>query len=205
MPSKTKYPARPLESRGRQLFIRAAYPPRYNFAVENHNSVTIHHKRTMRGGRLLLFRSVVVVVWIIAMAFAVLALLKSVFVIGTVICGVSYIGLSLYNVYVYFDNRSLLNATRLLRAKVVGPDGHDSEWVSVPIASRSANERLAAVDQTALDQVRKEYSGTDTAEIDCLVYTGRYADVYPAFPKELLLHLIAFTVALALGIFLAIL
>ena len=205
MPSQKKYAVPPPDVSGFRIFIRAAYPARYNFAVENYNAVSVHQKRTMRGGRLLLFRSVVAVAWIVSMAFALLALVKGTFVIGTIILSVVYIGLSLYNIYVFFDNRNVLNSTRLLRAKVAGPSGVDYEWVSVPIESRSANERLAAVDQTALDAVRREYTGTDKIEVDCMVYTKRYADSYPSFPKEVLLHILAYLVTVVIGIMLAVL
>jgi hypothetical protein len=203
MISQAKYAVPPTETSGFRVFVRTAYPARYNFAVENYNSVSVKHKATMRGGRLLLFRSIVAVVWIISMVFALLALLKSAFVIGTCLFSFLYIALSIYNLYVFFDNRDLLNSRRLLRAKIAGPNGLDYEWVSVPLDSRSANERLAAVDQLALDNVRKEYAGSSTSEIDCMVYTKRYADTYPTFPKELLLHLVAFFVAIIIGIILA--
>jgi hypothetical protein len=204
MSSKTKYAVPPPDTSGIRIFIRAAYPARYNFAVENYNAVSVKHKLTMRGGRLLLFRSVVAVVWIIALVFAILAAVSKTFVIGPICFGVLYIGLSLYNAYVYFDNRDLLNSTRLLRAKVAGPSGQDYEWVSVPIESRSANERLAAVDQSALDAVRREFTGSDKSEIECMVYTRRYADSYPSFPKELLIHIIAYVVVIGIGTVLSI-
>jgi hypothetical protein len=203
MISQAKYAVPPTETSGFRVFVRTAYPARYNFAVENYNSVSVKHKATMRGGRVLFFRSIVAVVWIISMVFALLALLKSAFVIGTCLFSFLYIALSIYNLYVFFDNRDLLNSRRLLRAKIAGPNGLDYEWVSVPLDSRSANERLAAVDQLALDNVRKEYAGSSTSEIDCMVYTKRYADTYPTFPKELLLHLVAFFVAIIIGIILA--
>jgi len=203
MISQAKYAVPPAETSGFRVFVRTAYPARYNFAVENYNTVSVKHKATMRGGRLLLFRSIVAVVWIISMVFALLSLLKSTFVIGTCLFSFLYIALSIYNLYVFFDNRDLLNSRRLLRAKIAGPNGLDYEWVSVPLDSRSANERLAAVDQLALDNLRKEYAGSSTSEIDCMVYTKRYADTYPTFPKELLLHLVAFFVAIIIGIIMA--
>ncbi len=203
MISQAKYAVPPTETRGFRVFVRTAYPARYNFAVANYNTVSVTHKSTMRGGRLLLFRSVVAVVWIIAMVFAILALIQSTFIIGTCLFSLLYIILSIYNLYVFFSNGDLLNSRRLLRAKIAGPNGLDYEWVSVPLDSRSANERLAAVDQLALDNVRKEYVESSTSEIDCMVYTKRYADTYPTFPKELLLHLVAFFVAIIIGIILA--
>ena len=199
MPPSSKYAVAPPLEVGFQLFVRAAYPPRYNFAVENYNAVSTAHKTTMRGGRLLLFRSVVAVSWIVAMVFAVLAALRSTFVAPTIIISLLYIALSFYNIYVYMQNRSLLNATRLLRAKVAGPTGADFEWVSVPLDSRNANERLSVVDQSALDNVRREFAGNKQTELDCLVYTRRYADSYTAFPKEALLHVAAFLVAIIVG------
>jgi len=200
MISQTKYAVTPAETSGFRVFVRTAYPARYNFAVANYNTVSVTHKSTMRGGRLLLFRSIVAVVWIIAMVFAILALIQSTFVIGTCLVSFLYIVLSIYNLYVFFSNGDLLNSRRLLRAKIAGPNGLDYEWVSVPLDSRSANERLAAVDQLALDNVRKEYAGSSTSEIDCMVYTKRYADRYPAFPKELFIHLFGFIGSIVVAI-----
>ncbi|UJR33334.1 hypothetical protein I4U23_020783 [Adineta vaga] len=200
MPPQTKYAEPPVEVKGLQVFVRTAYPARYNFAVKNYNAVSVNQKATMRGGRLLLFRSIVAVVWIIAMVFAFLALIKAVFVIGTIILSLLYLALTLYNVYIYLSNRSLLNATRLLPAKVAGPNGRYYEWVSVPNDARSANERLSAVDQSAIDSVRKEYVGSNQSETMCMVYTPRYADIYTTFPKELLIHLVAFLLAITIGI-----
>jgi hypothetical protein len=189
---------------GFRIFVRSSYTARYNFAVANYNSVSVKPKSFMRDGFVLLYRSVVAVVWIISMAFAVLALFKGTLAIGAIVLSLLYILLTLYNAYVFFDNRNLLNSPRLLQAKVAGPNGLDYEWVSVPLDSRSANERLAAVDQSALDNVRREYAGNAKNGIDCMVYTSRYADTYPSFPKELLLHLLAFLVAIGLSIVMAI-
>jgi hypothetical protein len=166
--------------------------------VANYNAVSTTKKLEMRDAFVLLYRSVVAVVWIIAVVFAVLSRFSYIFFFGTLILSVFYIGLSIYNAYVVVENRNLLNATRLLRAKVAGPNGLDHEWVSVPVNSASANERLAAVEQSALDNVRKEFA--DKNEIECLVYTKRYADTYPVFPKELLIHLIGFAIAIFIGI-----
>lgn len=199
MPASKKYAQPPPEPTGFQIFIRVAYATRYNFAVANYNAVATNQKKSMFGDLFLLYRSVVAVVWIVAMAFAALALFKAEFVTGAVIPSVIYLAISIYNLYVYIDNRSLLHATRLLRAKVAGPSGLDCEWVSVPLDSRSANERLAAVEQAAIDRVRQEYAGSNVGEVECMVYTSRYADQYPSFPKEALLHILAFLVAIAFG------
>ncbi|CAF0787248.1 unnamed protein product [Rotaria sp. Silwood1] len=200
MPPQTKYAVPPVEATGFSIFVRTSYAARYNFAVANYNSVSTAHKLSMFGNRLLLFRSVVAVIWIVSMAFAVLTLIKAGLIGVTIVLSLIYIIISIYNIYVFFTNGNLLYSTRLLRAKVSGPGGHDYEWVSVPLDSRSANERLASVEQSALDNVRREFGGNNTAEIDCMVYTKRYADMYPAFPKELILHLIAFLVAITVGI-----
>jgi hypothetical protein len=200
MSSQEKNVVPPAVGSGFRIFIRSSYTARYNFAVANYNAVCKTPKALMRDAYVLLYRSVVAVVWIVSMAFALLGILSFIFFIGTLILSLLYIALSLYNAYVFLANRDLLNATRLLRAKVAGPNGLDCEWVAVPIDSRSANERLAAVEQSALDNVRKEFAGNPESEINCLVYTKRYADIYPAFPKELLIHLIGFVIALVLGI-----
>ncbi|CAF5065657.1 unnamed protein product, partial [Rotaria magnacalcarata] len=203
MSTAKKYAVPPAEPTGFRIFVRAAYSSRYNFAVQNYNAVSANRKLSMFGNRFLLFRSIVAVVWITSMVFAVLALLKAAFVAFTIVFGLIYIAISAYNIYVFIENRSLLNATRLLRAKVAGPTGIDCEWIAVPLDSRSANERLAAVEQAALDNVRREYAGNNVTEIDCLVYTKRYADTFPSFPKEVLLHFLAFVIAIAVGIILA--
>ena len=199
MPPSNKYAVAPPEEQGFRIFVRNAYSARYNFAVNNYNAVSARQKKTMFAGWFILYRSVVAVFWIIAMSLGVLALVYAPFVAGTVIAGVIYIGIAIYNLYVYLDNRSLVNGTRLLKAKVAGPSGLDYEWVSVPLDSRSANERLAVVEQSALDNVRREFAGAGQSEIDCLVFTRRYADLYPSFPKELLLHILAFAVAIGVG------
>lgn len=198
MSSQTKHAVPPPDTTGFSIFIRASYTSRYNFAVANYNDVSTTKKLVMRDAFVLLYRSVVAVVWIVAIAFAVLSYFSFMFFFGTIALSVLYILLSLYNAYVVFENRNLLNATRLLRAKVAGPNGLDCEWVSVPLDSASANERLAAVEQSALDNVRKEFAGKN--EIECLVYTNRYADNYPSFPKELLIHLFGFVLAVGIGI-----
>lgn len=203
MPSSKKYAVAPPEEQGFRIFVRHAYPVRYNFAVDNYNAVSARHKRRMFGGFVILYRSVTAACWITAMVFGVLALLYGKLVIADVIISAIYLAISIYNFYVYMDNRSLVIGTRLLRAKAAGPSGLNHEWVSVPLDSRSANERLANVDQMALDSVRREFAGQGQGEIDCLVYTQRYADTYASFPKEVLLHMLAFLVALALGIGLA--
>lgn len=202
MSSQEKSVVPPAVGSGFRIFVRTSYTTRYNFAVANYNAVSKTPKALMRDAYVLLYRSVVAVVWIVSMAFALLSkfILRSIFFSGTLILSLLYIALSLYNAYVFLANRDLLNVTRLLRAKVAGPNGLDCEWVAVPIDSRSANERLAAVEQSALDNVRKEFAGNPESEINCLVYTKRYADIYPAFPKELLIHLIGFVIALVLGI-----
>jgi hypothetical protein len=185
------------------IFVLAAYTTDYNFAVANYNDVSEQQKKSMVGGKTLLYRSIVAVAWIISAACALLALLKSTFFIGSIVIGIIYIGLSVYNIYVYMNNRSLVRGTRILKAKVAGPSGLQYEWVSVPIASRSSNERLAAVEQAALDDVRKAYTGSNQTEVKCLVYTQRYADTYPSFPKEVLLHILAFLLAIIVGSILA--
>lgn len=200
MPASQKHAVAPAEEQGFRLFVSYAYPNRYNFAVDNYNEASNRQKRRMFGGFLVLYRSVVSVLWIISSTLGVLALISGKFVIGTVLISVLYLGISFYNLYVFIDNRSLVNGTRLLLAKTAGPTGADHEWVSVPLDSRSASERLSAVDQTVLDSVRREYAGQGQQAIDCLVYTRRYADSYPSFPKEILLHIIVFLVSMTVGI-----
>jgi len=200
MSSKTKHAVPPPDITGFSIFVRASYSSKYNFAVANYNDVSTTKKLLMRDAFVFLYRSVVAVAWIITMAFAVLSVFSFMFFFGTLALSIFYIALSFYNAYVVLENRNLLNATRLLRAKVAGPDGFDHEWVSVPLDSASANERLAAVEQSALDNVRKEFSGKNDSEIECLVYTNRYADKYPGFPKELLIHLIGFVISIFIGI-----
>ena len=203
MSAARKYAVAPPEEEGFRLFVRHAYPVRYNFAVDNYNNISARQKKRMFGGFVVLYRSVVSVMWIIASAFGVLALFRASFVIGTVLIGLIYEAISFYNFYVFIDNRSLVSGARFLHAKAAGPTGLDHEWVSVPLDSRSANERLAAVDQSALDSVRREFAGQGQPAIDCLVYTRRYADSYPSFPKEILLHIVAFIVSMGVGIALA--
>ena len=203
MSLQRKYAVPPSKENGLGIFVRTAYPTRYNFAVTNYNNVSIKHKSTMFGGRLLLFRSIVAVVWIISVVFALLSFIKREFVVGTVILGLLYIVISIYNMYVFCGNGNLLNSSRFLRARVAGPSGLDYEWVSVPLDSRSANERLASVEQAALDNIRREFMGSSSNEINCMVYTKRYAESYPKFPKELLLHLFLFIVVIVVGIVVA--
>jgi len=200
MPSQAKYAVPPSDTSGFRIFVRASYSAKYNFAVANYNAVSKKRKLVMRDAFVLLYRSVVAVAWIISIGCAVLGRFYYPFLGGTLVLSILYILLSLYNAYVFFDNRDLLNATRLLRAKVAGPNGLDYEWVSVPLDSRSANERLAAVEQSAIDNVRKEFAGNNENEIDCMVYTKRYADRYPGLPIELFIHLFGFLGAIALGI-----
>jgi hypothetical protein len=202
MPSQSTRPSPPKDA-GTRIFIAAAYPARYNFAVANYNLVSTVHKRCMRGGRLLLFRSVVAVCWIISMAFALLALIRAPFIVPTVLICVFYLVLSAYNLYVFVSNGSLMKSSRFLRAKAAGPAGLDHEWVMVPLESRSANERLSMIEQSTLDDIRREFAGNRTPEIDCFVYTSRYANNYPTFPKEMLLHFFAFLCALTAGSILA--
>ena len=205
MPASTKHPTPPPETTGFSIFIRASYTTKYNFAVANYNAVSTTEKIVMRDFFVLLYRSVVAVAWIVAMGCAVLTVITDSFFGGTIGVSVIYIALSIYNFYVFFRNRDLLNATRLLRAKVAGPDGLSCEWVSVPVDSASANERLSTVEQTAIDNVRKEFAGQAVREVDCLVYTNRYAKIYPTLPKELLIHFAGFLIATALGIALMVL
>jgi hypothetical protein len=200
MPPKAKHAVAPSDTSGFRIFVRSSYTARYNFAVSNYNDVSKTRKGFMRDAFVLLYRSVVAGVWIVSMTFAVLSMFGYLFFFGTLILSILYIALTLYNAYIYFDNRDLLNSSRLLRAKVAGPDGLDYEWVFVPLNSRSANERLAAVDQLALDNIRKEFAQSNENEIECMVYTTRYADRYPALPKELLIHLFGFFASIAVGI-----
>ena len=85
MTLETNYPT-PSKDGGFRIFVRAAYPTKYNFAVANYNEVSTIHKSSMRGRRLLLFRSIVAVVWIISMIFAILAVLQAGFIIITILC-----------------------------------------------------------------------------------------------------------------------
>jgi hypothetical protein len=200
MPSQVKHAAPPSNTSGFRVFVRASYTNKYNFAVANYNDVSTTRKSVMRDVFVLLYRSVVAVVWIVAMALAILGRFYFAFFFGALALSVLYIALSFYNLYVFFDNRDLLNSKRLLRAKFAGPNGLDYEWVFVPLDSRSANERLSAVEQSALDNIRKEFANSNQSEIECMVYTKRYADVYPSFPKELILHLLGFLGAIVTGI-----
>jgi len=200
MPSRVKHAVPPPDTSGFRIFVRSSYTAKYNFAVANYNDVSKRRKAVMRDFFIFLYRSVVAVFWGISIAFAILCIFNFSFLFGTLVLSGLYIALSLYNLYIYFDNRDLLNSLRLLPAKYAGPDGLDYEWVFLPLNSSSANERLAAVDQSALDNIRKEYAQSSENEIECMVYTKRYADRYPAFPKELLIHLFAFIGSIVLAI-----
>ena len=104
MSLQRKYLVPPPKETGFRVFVLVAYPTRYNFAVANYNNVSIKHKSTMFGGRLLLFRSIVAVVWIISVVFALLSFIEKEFVVGTVILGLIYIVISIYNLYVFCKN-----------------------------------------------------------------------------------------------------
>ncbi|CAF1220394.1 unnamed protein product [Adineta ricciae] len=192
MTFQTNYPTAPRQDAGFRIFARSAYPAKYNFAVDNYNYVCSIHKLNMRGGHLFLFRSVVTIVWAISLLFAFLSLFKSIFMVVTVICSLFYIVFSIYNSYVFFRNRDLLNATRLLAAKVPALNGADHEWVSIPLKSGHINSRLADIDQSSFIRLQEEYLGGNQPEVPCMIYTKTYAETYPTFPKELLLHCFAF-------------
>jgi cell division protein FtsL len=200
MAPSVKHATAPSDTSGFRVFVRASYTTKYNFAVSNYNDVSAPRKAYMRDGFIFLYRSVTAVVWIAAIVCAILAYFTSIFFFITLVLSAIYLLLSAYNAYVYFDNRNLLNSPRLLRAKYAGPDGLDHEWVSVPLNSRSANERLSAVEQSALDEIRREFTGSDKNEIECMVYTKRYEDMYASLPKELVLHIIGFFGAVILGL-----
>ncbi|CAF4721585.1 unnamed protein product, partial [Rotaria sp. Silwood2] len=76
MPPQTKYAVPPIETTGFSVFVRTAYAARYNFAVANYNAVSTTQKLSMFGNRLLLFRAIVAVVWIISITFAILTIIK---------------------------------------------------------------------------------------------------------------------------------
>ena len=192
MTFQTNYPTAPRQDEGFRIFVRSAYPAMYNFAVDNYNYVCAIHKLNMRGGHLLLFRSVITIVWIVSLLFAFLSLFKSIFMVVTVICSLFYIALSIYNIYVFFRNRDLLNATRLLAAKVPALNGADHEWISIPLKAGPTNSRLADINQSSFTRLQEEYLGGNQSEVTCMIYTKTYAETYPTFPKELLLHCFAF-------------
>ena len=192
MTFQTNYPTAPRQDAGFRSFARSAYPTKYNFAVDNYNYVCSIHKLSMRGGHLLLFRSVITIVWTISLLFAFLSLFKSILMVVTVICSLFYIVFSIYNSYVFFRNRDLLNATRLLAAKVPTLNGADHEWVSIPLKAGRMNSRLADIDQSSFTRLQEEYLGGNQPEVTCMIYTKTYAETYPTFPKELLVHCFAF-------------
>ena len=98
-----------------------------------------------------------------------------------------------------------MNATRLLPVKVPELNGADYEWIKVPLHSLGVTGRLADVDQSSLDRLRQEFMGNKQSEIACMIYTKRYADIYPSFPKEVILHIIAFILAVIVGTIMALL
>ncbi|UJR13869.1 hypothetical protein I4U23_000877 [Adineta vaga] len=201
MSFQANYPIPPVASNGAgfRIFVRSAYSAKYNFAVANYNYVSSTHKLNMRGGHLLLFRSIVVIVWIITMIFAILSLIKSIFIIFTIIFSLFYIVLSIYNSYVFFRNRNLLNATRLLPIKIFTLNGFDFEWIKVPLNSATVTDRMKDIDSSSLDRLRQEFVGNDQKEIICMTYTKQYADTYSTYPKELLLHFVAFLFTIIFG------
>jgi len=204
--------AGPALDTGIKVQIRNTYPARYNFAVKQYHSnadANEPKKKEMRGGHFLLYRSVMILAWLIALgAGGISSILKPLIenssrwkpflTLNIVICLI-YIIISIYNIVIFRRNGSLFNRRMILNNSIT----KSNMYVTIPIHTFITQTRALASEQedvaAGLQNVENQVN-----EIEVMYYKEYYVRTYTYFPRSIIKHIIFFVLAMAEGIVLTI-
>ncbi|CAF3929186.1 unnamed protein product [Rotaria sp. Silwood1] len=204
--------AGPSRDTGISVQIRNTYPARYNFAVKQYRAnadANNPKKKEMRGGHFLLYRSVIVLAWLIALgAGGISSILKPLiensskwkpFLALNIFICLFYIIISIYNIVIFKRNGSLFNRRMI----------HDNSiskinmYVTIPIHTFVTQTQALASEQedvvAGLQNVQNQVN-----EIQVMYYKEYYVRTYTYFPRSIIKHIIFFVIAMAEGIVLTI-
>jgi hypothetical protein len=191
----------PARDTGVTVTIRNTYPDRYNFAVRQYNSIPdagIPRKKQMRGGHFFMYRCIVILAILIAVSAAGVSVQIKPFVALNIGLSLIYIILSIYNIIIFKRNGNLFSDRMI----------HDNSFTrcnnyyTIPIhTSISESNVLANQHENIIAGLRNTYN--HLSEIQIMVYHGDYVRRYTYFPRNIVKHLIIFSLVMLLGILLA--
>ncbi|CAF1093498.1 unnamed protein product [Didymodactylos carnosus] len=190
---------------GITAWVRKTYLAKYNFCAKNRNHFLCDEgkKKMMRGGHLLLYRPVILVLAIASIVSCILSRNTKGYVAVTIIISLIYLLLSIYNLYIGGKNGSLLDSIHMLRVRSRDLPGSINEFFKIPIHGRIQDQRLVGIvneHNTIIAQLQAE--STHSSEIDIMVYEKAY-ELYLNYKMECIFHLILFLILLITGIALA--
>ena len=186
---------------GRLAWVRNTYAAKHNFAVRNYHSVdgSVTKKR-MRGGRFFLFRYVILFVLALCFVCSIMSKGNKGLVTVPILLAILYTGLSIYNIYVYCRNGSLLH-DRMYPVDSSVLKGSNNEFLTIPINARIKDRRIQAIVgenlQAILASAQERNETIDSVEV--MVYRHSYL-AYTRFPLEAILHMGVFWVAMSAGL-----
>ncbi|CAF3785008.1 unnamed protein product [Rotaria socialis] len=192
-----------IRATGITVTVPKNYAGRYNFAVDNYNSLPVAEKKKMRGGRFLLRRYILIAFWLLSMIFGGISAVLKPLVVVPIVVSLLYMAISIYNIVIFKKNSSVLHPTLMLHNNDLRGN---NEWYTVPIHTRIEDRAaLAAVggdDSAAMSAIREQY--TNMKEIKIMVYTERYIRLFTYFPTNtIILHIFVFVVSFMFGVVLA--
>ncbi|CAF1540282.1 unnamed protein product [Adineta ricciae] len=163
----------------------------------------------MRGGHFLMYRSVTILLLLIALAAGgISSMLKPIFedsskwkpfvALNLVICLTDII-LSIYNIIIFKRNGNLIHNRMIYKRHMQGCNEH----VKIPIHTYVTETSALASEQ---EQVAADLQNVSSHvnEVSCMYYNEYYLKRYTYFPRTIIKHIIIFLLAMAEGIVLTI-
>lgn len=187
---------------GISVTVRNTYPARYNFAVKQYNSIPddeASKKKQIRGGHFLMYRFVMVLAFLIAIATAGISVKIKAVVTVNIVISLAYIVLSIYNIVIYKQNGSLFSRRMIHDNRMT----KSNDYFKVPINTTVSQANIIASEHAnVVAGLKNTYN--HLSEIDVMVYNEYYVRTFTYFPwKKVIKHIIVFSLTMVIGIILA--
>ena len=185
---------------GRLAWVRNTYAAHYNFAVRNYHSIDGSvTKKQMRGGRFFLFRYVILLALGIGFVCGITSPGNKGLLTVPILLAILYTGLSIFNIYIYCRNGSLIHE-RMFWVKDSALPGFTNEFFKIPINARIKDRRIRAIIGENLQAVVASTQEHDETidSVKLMAYRSSYLP-YTGFPHEAIVHVILFWVVVIIG------
>jgi hypothetical protein len=187
-------------------YVRSSYPAIYNHVVQcaNHLTESLNgkqEKRSMRGGRLLLYRYMVLLALLLSFGFGIASIDVKPCATVPFVLSFIHIDLAIYNINVFLSNRPLLHPLLAHRvpAESLPNKNFMNNFFRIPITHDRNITLCGATLQPEEILTVFKMSTTQTNHITILLYTDGYLR-HLKFPKECIVHLILFLIMFFLAI-----
>ncbi|CAF3073850.1 unnamed protein product [Rotaria sp. Silwood2] len=185
---------------GTRAWVQNTYASQYNHAIRCWESFgDASKKRKMRGGRLLLYRWLILAVVIVSFVLGSLSNGVKAYITFPIVSTVIYIGLTIWNWHVFRTNENLLHS-HMFHVPSSAISGWSNKFFRIPIQVENTDHQILSISNnagTTIAQLIQQSQGQTSIEI--MAYTDSYLSKI-VFPKETLLHFIIFIIVFIVAI-----